>query len=491
MKKLFGNQLSSKIAIGLTGLSVIASIGFIKQPVADIATTAIKKKAAPPLKGADIEYKNYSINATRGLQIKYFETGSVITIPDSAFVDSEGKIVKGKVDIKYREFHDAVDFFISGIPMTYDSAGEKYHFESAGMLEMLAFQNGKPVFVNPEKRIVVEMASKQPEDKYNIYKFNPLQGNWNYIHKDKAIPVGNNVNGTDKKELSVLLEKASKLVKAIVPEELVMPVKSDEKKFHFDIAVDSLEYPELTSYKGVLFEIDNSEKDFDPLYASTIWTDVTLEKGKRNGSYLMTLSKGTEAHTFETRPVLSGVDYTEAFAIYKNKLKIRKNKEAQQQRIQDSLFRVMNIERVGMNSFAKNASINASAMVQTQDMIVRVFSISGFGIWNSDCPASMPKGEQFSAKFTDSLGKALTFHTVYLVEKGRNAMFTIYEGSNISYNPKKENYLWAVTADNKLAVFEEEDFKEIKIKNDSCAIKMKIINRPVQTKQQVKSILKI
>lgn len=45
------------------------------------------------------------------------------------------------VKITYREFADPIDFFVSGIPMEYDSAGRKYNFESSGMCEINAYKD--------------------------------------------------------------------------------------------------------------------------------------------------------------------------------------------------------------------------------------------------------------------------------------------------------------------------------------------------------------
>ncbi|MFY9309844.1 MAG: hypothetical protein WAQ28_12425 [Bacteroidia bacterium] len=485
MKKLLNQWPRSIAAAVLAGIAAIISIAFIKKPVKDIAPFISKNKVSPPFANADIKFKNYSINAQRGLKIKYFETGSVITIPDSAFVDTNGKIIKGKVDIKYREFHDPADFFVSGIPMTYDSAGEKYHFESAGMLEMLAFQNGNPVFLNPEKRIVIEMLSLQTDDKFNIYKYSPLQGNWKYIQKDKAIPLDQPA-GSNNALLTANMDNSTK-----TNEPLIAPVKSDASKYHFDIEIDSAEFPELSYYKGILFEVDKKEKNFDPLYASTTWNDIVLEKGRRRGSYLMTLIKGTESHRFEAQPVLEGSNYERAVVAYKNQRMIRKKKEQEIQRLNDSAYNALKRKMDEDNERIKNTRENAISRIETKDIVLRTFSINGFGIWNSDCPSAFPKGEQFAGIYKDTLGNSLKLNTVYLVEKGRNAMFTMMADQEISFNPQKDNCMWAVTDDNRLAVIGIQEFKKMEIKNGSSIVSMTVFNTPIRNSNQVKALLKI
>lgn len=509
MKKIIKNTLHSRMVMSLAGIAVIVSIAFVKNPSNEKQSTVFKNKVSQPLKNVDIDYENYIVDAAKSTILKY-KSGSKIIIPDNAFLDKSGKAVVGEVNIKYREFHNPSDFFVSGIPMTYDSAGVQYQFESAGMLEIAASQNNKPVFANPAKKIIVEMASMQVDDKYNIYKFDSASGNWKYVYKDKVIagPVindkqndekalsasGNNKRKNKKNEtneLPVSFNMPARKIETTADSNSIAPKKSNMKNFHFDVETDSAEFPEIASYKGCRFEVCPKEKDFDPIYASVTWNDIKLEKGRQKGSYLMTLSKEFESHTFETVPVFEGKNYDEALTQYNKLYSSRKEKEAKEQRVSDSIYRLLNRERMDRNAFALNFSQQQTASNETQNMVQRVFVISGFGIWNSDCPASLPKGAEFAATYTDTLGKELIFKTLYLVEKGRNAMFSIASYSRLYYNPKKKNILWAVTSDNKLAVFDEKDFKKIKIKNDKCNIKMTVIEKPITKSYEVRSILNI
>lgn len=493
MKKIIGSKLNFKAVICLAGLAVGVCIAFTKHPVNGNKIAAAKNKVAPPLKGVNINYKEFSVETSKKTSLKY-ETGSLITIPDNAFVDIKGKPIVGKVDIKYREFHDPADFFVSGIPMTYDSARIQYHFESAGMLEILAFQNDKPVFVNPAKKIIVEMVSQQADDKYNIYQYDSLKGNWKYVYRDHAI-----IKKRNKKENTSQL--AANTPKTYVnpltanspatSHNILVPKKINRNCYQFDIAIDSAEFPEMCAYSGVLFEVDKKEKDFSPMFASTRWNEVALEKGKQNESYLMTLRKGEESHTFEAAPVFDEKNYGIALTLYKKLFSKRRKNDNEKQRISDSIYTALNKERLFQIEFVSRVNQKAQASEGTQDLVQRVFVITGFGIWNSDCPAALPKGEQFAASYTDTAGNKLTFKTLYLVEKGRNAMFSITFYSRLYYDPSKKNILWAVTDDNKLAVFVEEDFKKIKIENDKCTIKMKVINKRITKAYEVRSLLKI
>ncbi|MEM9992001.1 MAG: hypothetical protein AAF738_09560, partial [Bacteroidota bacterium] len=95
----------------------------------------------PPV-AVPASYTQYEIQAETGGTYQYAEA-TKIQVPDNAFQDQNGALIKGKVQLFYREMHDYIDFFLSGIPMTYDSTGVRYNLESAGMVEIYAEQDGQ------------------------------------------------------------------------------------------------------------------------------------------------------------------------------------------------------------------------------------------------------------------------------------------------------------------------------------------------------------
>ncbi|MCW3104144.1 MAG: hypothetical protein JWO09_2584 [Bacteroidetes bacterium] len=483
------SKLNARIAISIAAAGAIISIAFVRSaPKEEQAALTEKKKVAPPMKEADVAYTHYSVSAAESSKLDY-STGSVISIPANAFVDKQGKPVEGKVDIQYREFHDPADFFVSGIPMTYDSAGTEYHFESAGMLEILAYQDGKPVFINPDKKIVVEMASQQQDDKYNIYRFDSLAGNWKFVYKDRAsgkttadVPVASAAPVPAKMPVTAALMEQEK------QEELLKPALANNANYQFDLALDLNEFPELSVYKNMKFEVKEGASDFNKGYASVTWSDVSLKKSN-TGSYLMTLSYATDSHTFEVNPVFDKAAYAAAFSTYTSMLEERRKQELLLKKQDDSLYAAAQSDRLNRNDLASGSRAKMMALFQKEELVSRTFMISGFGIWNSDCPASLPKGEQFAATYVDSTGKKLRFHALYLVEKGRNAMFKMYSAERLYFNPAKRNIIWALTEENKLAVCLEDDFKALKEKHDSCTVQMQVIGQAIKTTEDVKKIL--
>lgn len=138
----------------------------------------------PPVAGVDIYPDVYTLNSLTGSVLEY-GSGTRIIVPAMAFQDACGNPISGNVDITYREFRDAVDVVLSGIPMQYDSGGVVGDFESAGMFEMLASQNGEEVFLRDDKEISLKFAVTDTASDYNFYRLDEQNG-WTYLENTGA-----------------------------------------------------------------------------------------------------------------------------------------------------------------------------------------------------------------------------------------------------------------------------------------------------------------
>ncbi|WP_018342854.1 WD40 repeat domain-containing protein [Cytophaga aurantiaca] len=118
----------------------------------------------PPFKSITPKYDTFELDASEPKTLR-LSSGSSIEIPENAFVDKQGNVVKGKVALTYREFHTAADILASGIPMMCnDENGEAKPFESGGMFEITATANGEEINIAKDKKINVNLASKVEGD---------------------------------------------------------------------------------------------------------------------------------------------------------------------------------------------------------------------------------------------------------------------------------------------------------------------------------------
>ena len=156
----------------------------------DVATAEnyvpVYANVKPPIKGIDVKRTSYSVNTSLD-NVLIYPSGTRISIPANAFVDKDGKAVAGTVSIKYREFRDPVDIMVSGIPMKYDSAGQRSDFESAGMFELTANVNNEAVKLAPDKKIKMNFNTVNADTTYNFYVYNDSTGNWQYKNKPQTV----------------------------------------------------------------------------------------------------------------------------------------------------------------------------------------------------------------------------------------------------------------------------------------------------------------
>ena len=491
----------------------------------------------PPLAGTDIPYETYIVDAEEKSKLKY-HTGTKIKVPKNAFIDEKGNDIDGEVELKYREFHDVADFFVSGIPMDYDSAGVKYHFESAGMMEMLAYKNGKPVFLKPEKEIKIEMVSNYEGSHYNLYELDTANREWSYRGKDQVTPVVSYESRTEKiepgissaldddyyydegrptaivpeqelpvKKLARKIKIATEEVKKVKKTKPVEPKQVSKTRYNFDIAVNPDEFPEISVYEGTLFEIGDENTNFSSKMYDIEWEDIILKEKVPGVNYNLTLVKGQTKYTWVVYPVFEGKDlakakeiFKEKFDKYTEKLDIRLAEEEKAK--EDYAAKLAEYERKRVEQLEKweerrkqlaEASKKREKRMSTYQKTIRAFNINQFGIWNSDCPRSGPSGRTVVASFIDEDGNPLVFNKVYLIERDRNVMFTYYGNAfkRFRYNPEKENVLWAITSSGHLAIFQTDRFKAIPNQNGKYTFEMNVLKDQMGSIAEVREAISI
>ncbi|CAN5433048.1 hypothetical protein BH10BAC1_BH10BAC1_17410 [soil metagenome] len=434
---------------------------------------------APPIPGLNVEYTSYKVIAEKGA-ILDFKTGSKITIPKNAFTDEKGNVLKGEIELRYREFHDAVDFFVAGIPMTYDSAGVRYHFESAGMIEILAYQNGKKVNVAPEKEIAIEMASTDSDPRFNLYKLDTMANNWSCLGKDKVLTKSEGIKGSKSTEVQatkveqtpeyVTLEtkkveakKEKEVEMAMLPKPISEPLKPEtvhKGKFVLSFEVKYNDFPELASFKDVAWEIGDENKNFDEakykyITKEDLWDNATIKEGPKKGeNYIIALTSGSKLkENLVVYPVLEGKNYETAMKTYQDKFSKYKTtldkRIAEEKRVEEVYqAKIAEIQRrqEEMVRQIEKREVDQYKQMETSLKVMRAFTVSSFGVYNSDCAQKYPKGVLCTASLKNDLNKNLVCYEVYLVDKERNALFTYNRNPviNFSFNPASKNMLWTV-----------------------------------------------
>lgn len=310
----------------------------------DLPVAAVSLLVNPPLAEADVKYKSFTIDARKGGSWTA-PTGTVIEVPKGIFVDADGKKVKGDVEIRYREFHDACDVILSGITMKYDNDGTEEDFQTAGMMEILGSQAGAPVYIAEGKSLEIKMASFTEEDDYNLYFLDPVKG-WEDIGK---ADLGSN---QDKKRG---VQQVANLGEA--PRE---PVLATVKDGGIGLQVDYKEFPELKPFKNLKWKaIDEKYAEENEWALTKTWSSVKLEEiDPENLEYRLVFGHRKGKFELDVTPMFAEGDHAKEMARFEKKLE--------------------RYEKIKKNRKQKLALLNAQADLR------RSFLITGFGIYNCD-----------------------------------------------------------------------------------------------------------
>ena len=486
---------------------------------------------APPISKLNVPYTSYKVKAEQGATIKH-KSNSKIIIPKKAFVDKQGQDIVGEVEIKYREFHDQADIIASGIPMTYDSAGIQSHFESAGMIDIKGYQNGEPVFINPKKQITVEFASEHKDDKYNMYELDTIAKNWTYLGRDnslvnkkalpaqhtktqefdktdspKAIELQKQIDAIQPKieaEKNIYTQKISKLPKHIEPSK---PLKSIAGRPQFQLDVNYKEFPELAAFKNAVFEVGTENKNYNSKLADITWNSAKISEGPQKGkNYLLTLKLRERVEKLIVYPVLSGADYDKAlksyetkFAEYKNLIANREAEEkrlkeefeakqaafvAEQRRLDEEFIK----EKIRLQREQQARQLKSSTQDATsQAIVVRVFNISNFGIFNSDCPNSLPSGASIEPIYVSNKNQIIP-STIYLICHNKNLVYNLLYGK-LKFNPK-DSYSLCLISNGKMYLCSKETFASI-VKSKENKIQLSELSDDIDNASDLKRAIGI
>jgi hypothetical protein len=319
-----------------------------------VLTACVSKKSAsvpfitPPFPEVKQKYSVRTVSAETGGTLLFKNKGSVV-IPPAAFLDLDGKPVVGKVDIYFRQYNRLSEIFLSGLPMTYDTAGVKQNFQSAGMFEIYGNQNGKPVFIAPDKSLQINTISDRMETDQKFYYLDTLTRNW--VYQGQASPKPYNEDSTQVNNDSI--QANTDAIQSSVAARILKPEKMDKKKFSFDMDVNYTRFPELLELQGFLWQYAENGTDVnDPgknqWAFSEKWDAVTIDQNPADSnSYIMELKGKSKKCLWFVKPVMKGKAYREAMKAYAKKREQQK-------------------------------------LIKKTELFTRTFSIKSFGAYNWD-----------------------------------------------------------------------------------------------------------
>lgn len=232
----------------------------------------------PPISELAKAYTLFEIDPSEE-NILNIPSGTKITIQANSLVDGAGGLVSGNVTIKYREYHDAVDVLLSGIPMDYQAPGKKRTMQTAGMFDLAAAQNDEAVFIKEGAGVQVDFASFEDGTDYNFFALDQEEG-WEFV--DYVAPKANEIRVELEKEIKTLSKK----------------LKSKKKKlfvFNYNAVLDveyNNDWDEVTKNRNNKSLKQKSEKYGLESYKSRVYQVVKYKGNSYSADMMVWKNKG-------------------------------------------------------------------------------------------------------------------------------------------------------------------------------------------------------
>ena len=516
------------VAASLTLLAFVLSGMFSKNYFEkQAAYFAERSYVNPPhMEAAKPSFASYKIPAYDGGVIEH-KTGSRITIPKEAFEYSNGETVTGNVDILYREFHDFIDIFLSGVPMTYDSIGQTYNLESAGMIEIFAEQGGQRINMRPGKSLEVELisivniADIAIPPSFNIYRLNEEARKWEYTDIDnieylevqpEQVSAGHIAFDIQKSYLERMAELdflqkdlLDKINKSLpLPKEPVRPTQqiNDAITLNFDLENQLREVaPALYgTYKDALWQLHPSEKiTIDDLNHQ--WDNMELVQ-LNDLDFKLTLIKPEQSLTILVNPLLIGEEFQAAMNRYSTALDnysqsmenweqgVADKKEEIYENIQHQKAMAQKQYKEDLLAIQTDENEEEIAPLIKRTKVVNKFAANELGIWNCDRPI-LPEINTFTAKFKLPNGKVLNNLTGYIACKGHNSVqkFLVDRKTPMNLDFSKDYLIWLILPNDKIALLKPKDIKAVNPDNKKHLFTLSMIEDTELEEKQLRKVL--
>jgi hypothetical protein len=444
----------------------------------NIKRNNIEFEIRPPF-DFDVPYVIYNIPSDLDT-VLVLKSGTKISILKDCFLNKDGQRIRGPVEIKFRELNSMLDIFISGIPLTIKCEDKIYPLSTMGMFEIRGYQNGKEIFIDPSKAIMIDKIASDKALLYSTYYFNVKEGTWETFNSCK-----------------IILQAKKELDKGIIVPSKPRNKASDEKRVLFITPENPMEFPELIDFVKVKFYVVDTCL-FDPADAANDWNEVKIEKVPGQ-DLLFSIhfekkgSNGNEVKRIYTvEPVYEGKNYEKAKCEYKERYTdyqsrvnyyngIKAKKEEKLNRLIDSI-KILQEENVRSIEFTQDLNESLEYLKYYR------FNITTFGVCNIDMRLPLQNEIRPPRKFYSSSKKInVDYFALVGIEDKSLLRFTgnmeFYFDKNITY------YLWGITKDNRFFYLDGEEFAREINRNDKI-IEVHLIDKPFKFFDDLKTVIK-
>jgi hypothetical protein len=218
----------------------------------------------PLVSERDVPYAEFALDPDSAAVVD-LPTGTRLTFPAHAFRRADGS-EPDAVALSVREFTDAESILRAGVPM---GMGEASYLESAGMLEVRAFEEGEELQLAEDVIMGVELASnREAGDGFQVWTLDESDWGW---------------QGAGDFERSDNFRRQAAL--DALDSALVPPVPGEvAERFEFQLYGDRQNAPHLKPWNGVTWELVGDDAQAAQRLLRSAWTDAKVQ-ARGDGTY--------------------------------------------------------------------------------------------------------------------------------------------------------------------------------------------------------------
>jgi hypothetical protein len=415
--------VSILFGIGMTGLV----IGLKRCQHEEVLTSGVTPISAE----LDIPFSRYEVDASADTTL-YTQTGTSLSVERGTFFTKSGKPVQGKVEVKVREFHDAAAILRSGIPMRLRSDKNSF-LQSAGMLEIRAYQGDQELEIGGGKSIGAGLAAYRSSDKHQLY-FLKDNESWETVDTFRTQP-----NTRKQHRIAELLRLKKKDKKEVVYQDIIFELYGDR-----DVA------PELEPWRGQKWKIAKQHVTPAVLEAMRInWDSIKVIKVDE-GRLLYKLAFWKKMYQPGDAP-----DLIKEFSVVVSPSTEEGSSEDIAAIMKDRFLKADTVQMEIEDEIAR---------LKREADLVNTFKINRMGIWNIDRAAKLTDFVPVTARF-DFQDQLKDFQKVRLfcIMKEDNSVvdFSNWKNDPLYLSAERPMEIVAVLPGGQLALV---DFDQIKAK---------------------------
>lgn len=483
----------------------------------------------------ELRFESQTIDAGKDEVFQMKDSKSVLHFPANILEHQDGRPVKGKVKIRYREYRNSAQTAFSGIPMTYSEKGKNYNFNSAGMFEIRATQNNEVLRVKNGCSFQVDYNATEQLDNCYFFELNEGNGRWrkqqpiNFTRKPSAqqtqaiqIVEAENKNSSkpQKKYLSGILQgtakdaasneyisglkielfnKSNVLSKNLLRDYDSGYVVTGIKVGQYSAKITckgyaSMYLERIIIGKDKITQLDISLKPMKQMKKKSAFQQaIALFDWSKEKQKEKTLVKGS----FELQDTICNVPEDFDEQLHKKMGLNKKQAQNPAAKVMPEAVQTREVDSVAASKIKSGGNRNGNTLLaeninagHTYPNLVKGLNCPSFGVYNCDQIYQVPNPITINASYTDEKGQAITDGNVLsMIDLQYNGAFS-FDPRNFICGKTGRNVLLLFTKSQKLYVLPEAEFKKMKIRGSgNYTFAMKDISETVKTTENLKKYL--